>query len=197
MQSPRGPDPRIVALRQIANAIILCAIVGACTTDNAQVAETDSSATADTLAPAVTSLVLIDSTIPPAVAGEGGWNFQQSLTRDLNADGSAERVVITARVEMYRGQPAWDDGQPWQVYIVDHNGKRTDLYSRRLQLGTLTMRVSRVDASGKASVILLEQLPDRMSVYEVSYLEPSRVNVVALVQRDLDATGDTARIGGG
>lgn len=85
---------------------------------------------------------LIDPTIPPAIAGEGGWNYHQSASADLDGDGSPERVVLTARVEMYRGRPAWDDGQPWQVYVETAQGTRTYLYAQRLQLGTLTMRIT-------------------------------------------------------
>jgi len=135
---------------------------------------------------------LVDSAIPPAVAGEAGWNYQQSAEADLTGDGQIERVVLTARVEMYRGQPAWDDGQPWQVYIEAPDGTRTYAYAQRLQLGTLTMRVGLSGAGQPATVVLLEHLPDRLSVYEVSYSAPGRVTVAVRFQRDLDPRGEAA-----
>ena len=135
---------------------------------------------------------LVDRAIPPAVAGEAGWNYQQSAQADLNGDGQLERVVLTARVEMYRGRPAWDDGQPWQVYIEAQDGRRTYVYAQRLQLGTLTMRVSRSDAGQPPTVVLLEQLPDRLSLYEASYIEPARISVAVRFQRDLDPRGELA-----
>jgi hypothetical protein len=138
------------------------------------------------------SVVLLDSTISPAVAGEAGWNFQQSAQADLDGDGQPERIVLTARVEMYRGRPAWDDGQPWQVYIEAPDGTRTYVYAQRLQLGTLTMRLGQGEGGAPASVILLVHLPDKMSLYEVSYLGPARVSIATRFQRDLDPRGDLA-----
>jgi hypothetical protein len=128
----------------------------------------------------------IDETIPPANAGEDGWNYQQRVEADLTGDGRAEYVVLTARVELYRGQPAWDDGQPWQVYVEDQAGRRTYLYAQRLQLGTLTMRVTRADNAVPPAVILVEQLPDRLRILEATYLEDGRTSVSALVERQLD-----------
>ena len=182
-------------MRNPALAILtLSAAVCACAPDNSAQPPTDSTASTDSVAAQQSRIVVtIDSTIPPAIAGQDGWNYQQSVTRDLNADGRAERVVITAKVEMYRGQPAWDDGQPWQVYVEDASGQRSYLYAQRLQLGTLTMRLTQRDSTGNASIVMLEQLPHRMSVYQATYHGASRTQVVLLLQRDLDATGDTAR----
>ena len=67
---------------------------------------------------------------------------------DLTGDGAPERVVMTARVEMSRGRPLWDDGQPWQVYIEYADSTRTYMYANRLQLGMLEMRLTR-PASGQ------------------------------------------------
>lgn len=134
----------------------------------------------------------IDSTISPAVAGEGGWNYVESTRVDLTGDGIPERIVLTARVEMYRGRPAWDDGQPWQVYVEAADGRRTYLYARRLQLGTLTMRVGLGSDARPATIVLLEHLPDRYSVYEVSYRGPEEIAVTLPFQRELDPHGQTA-----
>jgi hypothetical protein len=134
---------------------------------------------------------LVDSTIPPAVAGEEGWHYQQSTDVDLTGDGHLERVVLTARVELYRGRPAWDDGQPWQVYVESQDGTRTYVYAQRLQLGTLTMRVSRGEVH-PPTVVLLEHLPDRLRVLEASYMGPGFVSVAVGYQRDLDPRGEIA-----
>ncbi|HSW29768.1 MAG TPA: M23 family metallopeptidase [Longimicrobiales bacterium] len=131
---------------------------------------------------------MIDPTIPPAVAGEAGWDYHQSVEVDLDGDGRPERVVLTARVALVRGRPAWDDGQPWQVYFEAPDSGRTYLYAQRLQLGTLEMRVGRTDAARPASIVLLEQLPDRLSLHEAFYLGPDSVSVATRFQRDLDAS---------
>ena len=62
---------------------------------------------ADAAPPAPPIVQLIDSAIPPAVAGEAGWDYHQSVEADLTDDGQPERVVLTARVELVRGRPRW------------------------------------------------------------------------------------------
>lgn len=144
----------------------------------------------DTAIPAVEPLV--DSAIAPAIAGEGGWNYYQSAHADLNADGNLERVVLAARVELYRGRPAWDDGQPWQVYVEALDGHRTYVYARRVQLGTVTMRVSLAEGGAPSTIVLIEHLPDRLSLYEISYHSPGHTSVVEHFQRTVDPRGDLA-----
>lgn len=167
-------------------------LLGACAVDSRPPQAADSVPAAPTDTVAAPAAQLVDSAIPPAVAGAEGWNYQQSAGADLDGDGRAERVVMTARVELYRGRPAWDDGQPWQVYIEAPDGGRTYVYAQRLQLGTLTMRVGSTEAGQGSTVVLLEQLPDRISLYEVSYGGPGRVTVAVRYQRLLDPTGETA-----
>jgi hypothetical protein len=167
-------------------------LLGACAVDSRPPQSADSVPPAGTDTVAAPAIQLVDSAIPPAVAGAEGWNYQQSAGADLDGDGQAERVVLTAKVELYRGRPAWDDGQPWQVYIEAPDGGRTYVYGQRLQLGTLTMRVGSTEASQGSTVVLLEQLPDRISLYEVSYGGPGRVTVAVRYQRLLDPTGETA-----
>lgn len=138
------------------------------------------------------SVQLIDSTISPAVAGAAGWNYQQRAGADLDGDGVDEQVVLTARVELYRGRPAWDDGQPWQVYVEGGDSVRTYIYARFVQLGTLTMRIGEpVDGAG-ASIVLIEHLPDRLAVYEARYDGPGRATVTERFARTLNPRGEIA-----
>jgi len=166
---------------------IFLIMLSACTSEAPQSTSTDE-LPADTVA----VVQLVDSSIPPAVAGEGGWNYQRSASADLTGDGEPERIILTARVELYRGRPAWDDGQPWQVYVEAPDGARTYAYAQRLQLGTLTMRVTGAESGRQATVVLLEQLPDRMSVYEVAYAGPGRLTTAVRFQRTLDPRGEVA-----
>lgn len=136
--------------------------------------------------------LLLDSLIPPAIAGEDGWNYRQAAEADLNGDGTTERVVLTARVELVRGRPAWDSGQPWQVYVEAADGQRTYIYAQRLQHGPLAMRVSLAEPGWPATVVLIEHLPDRLSIYEVSYAGPDRASVAVRFQRMLDPRGETS-----
>lgn len=171
--------------------ILAVAILGACSP------EAPPPEPAPTAPPAVDSpapmVGLIDSTIPPAVAGADGWNFQQSAEADLDGDGAPERVVLTARVELYRGRPAWDDGQPWQVYVESATGARTYLYSQRLQLGTLTMRLAQPEPGQRPSIVLLEHLPDRIRVIEAAYpMGGGALSTTLRFERTLDPRGDIA-----
>ncbi|MEX2181613.1 MAG: hypothetical protein WD771_06185 [Gemmatimonadaceae bacterium] len=135
---------------------------------------------------------LVDPAIPAAVAGADGWNYVRVAEGNLTGSGAPMRVVLTARVELIRGQPAWDDGQPWQVYVEAPDGRRTYVYAQRLQLGGLTMRVGLGDVGHPATVVLIEHLPDRLSVYEASYVGPDSVSVAVRFQRDVDPRGETA-----
>ncbi len=131
----------------------------------------------------------IDPAIAPAVAGIAGWNYQQAATTDLDGDGVEERVVLTARVELVRGRPAWDDGQAWQVYVESAEGHRTYLYAQRLQLGSLTMRIG---TAVPGTVVLLEHLPDRMRLFDATYRGPDAATVTVRYQRQLDPRGELA-----
>ena len=176
----------IPALVRVLGAVL---IFSACSVDAPVPQTDDDESDEETPVPPPPAVQLVDSTIPPAVAGEEGWHYQQSADVDLTGDGHVERVVLTARVELYRGRPAWDDGQPWQVYVEDQDGTRTYVYAQRLQLGTLTMRVSRGEVN-PPTVVLLEHLPDRLRVLEASYKGPSLVTVEVGYQRDLDPIGE-------
>lgn len=134
---------------------------------------------------------LIDSSIAPAAAGEDGWDYHLSSDVDLDGDGEDERVVLTARVEMPEGRPAWDDGQPWQVYVEAADGARTYLYAQRLQLGTLAMRVTRRDEE-HPTIVLIEHVPDRLRIMEALYAGPSQASAAIAFERKLDPRGDMA-----
>lgn len=154
---------------------------------------------------------LLDSAIAPATGGRDGWNYQQRTNVDLNGDGLQESIVITAQVEMYRGRPAWDDGQAWQVYLVpgrsttgasDTTGSpQSDsgavrLYAQRLQLGKLTLRVTRSDgvANLQPTILLIEHLPERLSIYEVTYDRSGNTATFLRLRRSLDPRGEQASV---
>jgi hypothetical protein len=134
----------------------------------------------------------VDQNIPPAVAGGNGWEYFQSVESDLDGDGTPERAVITARVAMMNGRPVWDDGQPWQVYIESSDSTRTYVYARQLQLGTLTMRLTRGEGDTLSTILLIEHLPDVFTLYEAEYGGPGDVQVREQFRRRLDPYGDLA-----
>ena len=173
---------------RIANLLIATMLL-ACAAE-APVEEPVTSLVTDAPAPPA-PLDLIDPAIPPAIAGEDGWNFHQAVRADFTGDGRPERVVMTARVELVRGQPAWDDGQPWQVYVESNDSTRTYIYAQRLQLGTLSMRMSQPDSTRLPTIILLEQLPERWRLIEVDYPTANAApRAVLQFERQVDARGE-------
>jgi hypothetical protein len=168
----------------------LLAIVSGCATETAPPVARGTGAGTES-AKALQTLQLIDSAIPPAIAGEGGWNYERSAAVDLRGDGLPERVVLTARVELVRGRPAWDDGQPWQVYLEAPDRSRTYLYAQRLQLGSLDVRVTRGDTTQQGTVVLIEHLPARLRILEVLDTG-SGPTVALLLERELDPRGEVS-----
>jgi hypothetical protein len=175
--------------RSLAAIAIMIMLTGAACGDPAAEPASDSeSAGPDENVPEVG---LIDSTIPPAIAGEDGWNYSMVANVDLFGDSLPERVVLTARVELMLGRPVWDDGQPWQVYVESPDTVRTWLYAQRLQLGTLDMRITSGDTLRRPRILLIEHLPQRLRIIEASFTRgAARVSV--RLERALDPTGGTA-----
>ncbi|HEX6924668.1 MAG TPA: hypothetical protein VF167_04535 [Longimicrobiaceae bacterium] len=137
-------------------------------------------------------IALVDTSIEPAVAGQDGWMYSRSAEADLDSDGELERVVLMARAEVRDGRPLWDDGQPWQVYVEESDGRRTYLYSRYVQLGSPTLRIGLEQQGRPPSLILLEHVPDRVSFYEIVYEGPGSARAIAHLERMVDPTGELA-----
>lgn len=190
MQKPaRGQNSH--SIRDIVRASLAAvAIVLAACSKDARNEVVDTMPAADS-APTPT-VNLLDTTHTPAVAGAEGWNYQQSATADLDGDGKSERVVMMARVEMMRGRPLWDDGQPWQVYVESEDKKRTYMYARYVQLGTLQLRLSVADSARSRKIVILEHLPDRLAIYEGSYTGPNQLTTRTAYEQILDPVGDIA-----
>ena len=141
----------------------------------------------------VATLVLpVDSTVPTARLGEGGWQYGRSSETDVDGDGEPERIVVSARAEVRNGQPLWDDGQPWQVYVQEASGELTVLFARYVQLGTVEARVTLAEEGQRPTVLILEHLPDALILHEIEYRGPGDVQVRERMERRLDPMGDLA-----
>ena len=185
-------------MRRTCVAVATIIGVSACTMESAStsnaaestvISPTDSTAAT---AAQVSSVSLVDTSIAPAVAGMNGWNYSQDASADLTGDGTPERVVITAQVEMSRGRPLWDDGQAWQVYVEYADSTRTYVYANRVQLGMLEMRLSRPDPGKTATIILIEHLPDRLRIAEATVDSARHASTRVMFERNLDPVGDIA-----
>lgn len=167
-------------------AIALAALSAACGDGGA------SSAPAAASTAALPEVDLVSPRHEDAVMGQAGWAHAQAAAADLDGDGTPERVVIVANADSYRGRVLWDDGQIWQVYVEEPDGTRTYVYKQFLQLGSVLARLSRPETAAPGQpaepprILLLEQLPQRFSAYEVTYSGPGQVRAAQLVRRDYD-----------
>jgi hypothetical protein len=152
-----------------------------------------STARADTgAATLVGSSDLVDSRIPSARAGDAGWRYQQRVSADLDADGVREAAVLISDVQLdARGQPIWEHGHRWQVYVQEPDGEVTRVYARFLPNGKLTAELTAPESGAAPTIVLLEQTPQRIGVYEVSYRRPGRVEI----RKHLDRAIETWFIG--
>lgn len=166
----------------------LCAV--ACsqpTPEDAARARAGVSDRADALADSIPDIV--QARVPAALAGDAGWAYQQQVIVDLDNDGTEETAVLISDVRLdAQSRPLWEDGHRWQVYVREPDGHITRLYARFLPNGRLTAELT-VPASGTTrGLVLLEQTPHRIAVYEFRYRGPNRAEVYRRLERDLDPT---------
>jgi hypothetical protein len=131
-------------------------------------------------------VVLVDTALSAATAGDNGWDYHLRASADLDGDGQPERASLIARVGMDRRGPMWDDGQPWQLYIEEADGTRTYAYRRFVQLGTVEAHVASASSGGAAlSILLVENTPQAIRVYEVTYAGPGKVTAAERFTREI------------
>lgn len=128
---------------------------------------------------------LVDPRVQQAAAGQRGWEYERSVSADLDGDGDRERVVVIANVTLRSGQPLWDDGNLWHVYVEEPDGRRTYLFSRLVQLGRLEVRLAEPRGTEPPAILLLELSPHTIALYEIRYRGPGDVRIVESLQRSL------------
>lgn len=184
--------PRAIAL------VAVCLLAACDRAEENEATPAASPAAASERAASAAPVVLVDTTLPPATAGEAGWGYHLRADADLDGDGRPERASLIARVASAPGEGfLWDDGQPWQLYIQAADGTRTDVYRRFVQLGTVEAHVATAESGSGRVILLVEQVPHSMRIYEVTYTGPGRVTTVERFARELHPdSGFAARHGG-
>lgn len=165
------------AMRRIARTwIVVLPLLAACSAEKG--AEPESRAAAVDSAPAPSAQgptaasvqQLIDPRVPRATAGQQGWQYQQRVTADLDVDGTPEVAVLISDVSVdAKGQPMWEHGHRWQVYVEEPDGTRTYLYARFLPNGKLTAELTQPQSTNAPTLTLVEQTPTNIAVYEIAY----------------------------
>lgn len=132
---------------------------------------------------------LIEERVPVAAAGDPGWAYAQRGSADLDADGTRESIVLICDVTLDgRGQPLWEDGHRWQVYVEETGGQRTRLYGRFVPNGTVSAQVTD-GVAGTPTLTIVERTPDRLAVYEVAYRGPQQISMSTRFERGTPVSG--------
>lgn len=109
----------------------------------------------------------VDTTLVLSPKEAALWEYRRTVDADLNADGKAERLVLAADVAVNEGgQPLWEDGHRWVVY-VEEDSSRTLLYASLVQLGNVEATVTELE--GALHVTIYERGPYRRQAWEVEY----------------------------
>lgn len=137
-------------------------------------------------APAAATVDLREPGFTPAAAGQPDWAYVRTATADLDGDRTDERAVLLANVSLYQGEPLWEDGHRWQLYIEEPGGTRTYLYARFLPFGRLEASVVQGEAGATPALLLIEETPQELSVYEIRYAAPERFEAVRHLRRERD-----------
>jgi hypothetical protein len=181
--------PTLYAVRHaglVAALVIGCATEKTADQDSASLSP-DSSRVVRGAGPAPASIEqLIDPRIPRAVAGQEGWKYQQRVSADLDGDSVVETAVLISDVSLdARGQPMWEHGHRWQVYVEEPDGTRTYLYARFLPNGKLTAELTQPQSTNAPTITLIEQSPTTLAVYEIAYNGVGKAEVGLRFERTL------------
>lgn len=130
---------------------------------------------------------LVQARVPSAAAGDSGWMYSQQVTADIDGDDRDETVVLISDVTLDAGgTPLWEDGHRWQVYVREQDGATTRLYGRFLPNGKLTAELVVPPAGRTLGIVLIEQSPVHIGVYEFRYRGPNQVEVFRRLDRDIE-----------
>lgn len=174
--------------------LVLPALLGGCRQETAGAPgapdqAADSSRSAEPLRRAADSVdQLIETRVPRAVAGQAGWMYQQRVSADLDMDGTSESAVLISDVALdARGQPMWEDGHRWQVYVEEPDGARTYLYARFLANGKLTVELSQPGSTSTSAPTLtfVEQTPATIAIFEIAYNGAEKAEIVTRFERGI------------
>jgi hypothetical protein len=123
-----------------------------------------------------------------AVDSSSHWQYRKYSFYDLDGDGIQEKIVILANVELSsNGEPAWDDGQRWEVRIEEPAGTKTRVFAQYVQFGEVQGYITNQD--GQLALLLLEKSSNYLRGSEVIYLGPNKIKSRVIFSRGYRTTG--------
>jgi hypothetical protein len=108
------------------------------------------------------------------------WTHRRFVDADLDGDGSTERVIVAADVQIgARNTPLWEDGHRWAV-IVEGGGARTLLYGAFVPNGDVETAVLSPDSTNHRNILVRERTPQQSRTFVVAYRRPGTVRTVSV-----------------
>lgn len=115
---------------------------------------------------------LTDQHRSSSLSGNGAWKYSRSYSNsDLNGDGEKEIIHLLADVEMIDGEPAWDDGQPWEIVIEEQNGEKTSVFLDYVQLGSV--EIDLINRESVQELLLIVRQGADIKILTISYNHPN------------------------
>ena len=107
------------------------------------------------------------------------WRHQRSIAADLNGDGTPERLVLVADVQLSdSGQPLWEDGHRWAVFVAD-TPQVTLLYAAFVPNGSVEAAVLTGDGEGRRHVLVHERTPGQTRSMVIAYERPGTARSIS------------------
>lgn len=114
------------------------------------------------------------------------WQHRTGLDVDLNGDGEPESLVVASDVTvMDSGEPIWEDGHRWAVYVED-SAQRTLLYSSFLPHGVAEVAIGTAGSDGSRDVLIVERTPQHSRAVVVHYQRAGVARLVSDANYPLD-----------
>lgn len=142
----------------------------------------------------------VDSSRVASTAEVAEWRYQQRSTADLDGDGVAEQVILAADVTLSAsGDPLWEDGHRWAVYVQPAQGAPTLLYGAFVPNGFAEVSILNPDTRGRRNVLVLERTPQQLRALEVAYAGSGAARSVSSAYYQIDQwlSGTPVLPGGG
>lgn len=129
---------------------------------------------------------LVDTARVTSVDTVAAWSYRRTLVADLDSDGVPERLVLTSDVYVAEdGEPMWEDGHRWAVYVEEDDGGRTLVYGAFVHLGTVEAAVSTGVSDRTRRIVILERGPTRARLLVAAYDGPGLHRLVEATGADI------------
>jgi hypothetical protein len=107
------------------------------------------------------------------------WAHRRAIDADLDADGSPERIVLTADVQLSATAVLlWEDGHRWAV-IVEDGDARTLVYGAFLPNGHAEAAVLVPHSTNRRDILVRERTPDQSRTLVIAYDKPGTARTVS------------------